>query len=191
MAANSDNDATKIIFQKSPGPQDTVMRPDRTTQTAGGGIPPFPVDVPPPPQAGATVFVPFGGSPAASVEPDYNPVVGWLVVVDGPGKGKFRPVFYGQNAIGRNADMKIVLDFGDPGISRDAHAFLIYDEVERRFFVKDNGQSNLVRLNGAVVLKPTELNDRDRLTIGQTTVLFVALCDQRFDWLAEHAPQAT
>ena len=134
--------------------------------------------------------MPFSHAPGA-VEPDFNPVAGWLVIIDGPGRGKFRPVFYGQNAIGRNPDLKIVIDFGDTGISREAHAFLIYDDVERRFYVKDNGQSNLVRLNGAVVLKPTDLHDRDRLTIGQTTVLFVALCDQNFDWLGAHGPQPT
>lgn len=182
--ANSDNDATKVIFQKTNPSHETVMMPDRPSAPSRSGA-----------QAqaggGETVFVPFGQATTATPETDFNPVAGWLVIVDGPGRGKFRPVFYGQNAIGRNPDLKVVLDFGDHGISREAHAFLIYDEVERRFFVKDNGQSNLVRLNGASVLKPVELRDRDRLTIGQTTLLFVALCDQNFDWLGGHGQQAT
>ena len=184
--ANSDNDATKVLFQKVPA-KETVILPDRGPTTGRPGSPPSKAaDA----QTGATTFVPFSQGHGA-LEPDFNPVAGWLVIVDGPGRGKFRPVFYGQNAIGRNTDLKIVLDFGDTGISREAHAFLVYDEVDRRFYIKDNGQSNLVRLNGAAVLKLMELRDRDRLTIGQTTVLFVALCDQNFDWLGVNGPQPT
>lgn len=180
--ANSDNDATKVIFQKTGGTQETVIMPDRS-RAMGSPAAASPLQ-------GVTQFVPFGQS-QGTVDPEFNPVAGWLVIVEGPGRGKFRPVFYGQNAVGRNPDMKVVLDFGDSGISRDAHAFVIYDEVDRRFFIKDNGQSNLVRHNGAVVLKPTELRDRDLLSIGQTTLMFVALCDQNFDWLGNHASAST
>lgn len=183
---NSDNDATKVIFQKAPAHQETVIMPDRLRAAGRTSGTAAPSDA----AVGATVFVPFGHGTGAS-EKDFNPVAGWLVIVDGPGRGNFRPVFYGQNSIGRNADLKIVLDYGDNGISREAHAFLIYDEVAHRFFIKDNGQSNIIRLNGAAVLTLTDLHDRDRLTIGQTTLLFVALCDANFDWLTNDAAKAT
>jgi hypothetical protein len=38
------------------------------------------------------------------------------------------------------------------------------------------------------VLTPTQLRDRDMITIGETTLMFVPLCDQSFDWLAGNAP---
>jgi len=128
-----------------------------------------------------TIFV----SPAG---PKFDPVVGWLVVTSGPGRGQFRPVFYGQNAIGRGPDQRICIDFGDQGISREAHAFIIYDEAQRMFFIRDNGKSNLVRHKGNLVLMPTEMADRDEITIGETSLLFVALCNSTFDWLATNAP---
>jgi hypothetical protein len=128
-----------------------------------------------------TIFV----SPAG---PQFDPVVGWLVVTSGPGRGQFRPVYYGQNAIGRGTDQRISIDFGDQAISREAHAFIIYDDAQRIFYIRDNGKSNLVRHKGNLVLTPTELHDRDEVTIGETSLLFVALCNPTFDWQATNAP---
>ncbi len=139
---------------------------------------------------GETIFVipQQGQQPGAPV---FNPVVAWLTVLKGPGRGQSRPVFYGQNSIGRGPDQRVSLDFGeqsDQRISRGTHAYLVYDEVSRKFFLRDAGQSNLVRHNGNVVLQPIEIEDRDEVTIGDTKLMFVALCNSKFDWLAEDEP---
>ncbi|MCB1546614.1 MAG: FHA domain-containing protein [Hyphomicrobiaceae bacterium] len=156
---------------------------------------------PPPPIAGAsagasgggggqvTQLVLHGSSDSGADKTD--PVVGWLVVMKGPGRGKFRPVFYGQNSIGRAPNQRISIDFGDGGISREDHAFIIYDEVQRKFFVKDNGKRNIVRCNGAPVMIPTELKTGDQLSIGETTLRFVPFCGPDFDWLDETGKNAT
>jgi hypothetical protein len=165
-SGSSDNDATKVIYTNTNRGQ-TVIVPHR-----GGG---------------ETVMVPASPGGAQSTG-TFDPVVGWLVVVDGPGRGQFRSIYYGQNAIGRGPELRISIDFGDQRISREAHAFVVYDEMQRKFFVRDNGKSNIVRLNGSAVLTPTELRDRDTISIGETTLMFVALCDQSFDWLTGNAP---
>jgi FHA domain len=167
----SDDDATKVIFTKSDRGDQTLLVP------SGRGA-----------SDGATLMVPTGAA-ASQLGAAFDPVVGWLVVVEGSGRGQFRPVYYGQNSIGRGHDLRISIDFGDQRISREAHAFLIYDDVERKYFVRDNGKSSIVRLNGNAVLAPTELHDRGLLTIGETTLLFVALCDPNFDWMLSNAPK--
>jgi hypothetical protein len=161
----SNEDATKVIYTKIGGEQPTVMMPGR---------------------AGDTVMVPAGAADPQA-KGAFDPVVGWLVVVEGLGRGQFRSVRYGQNAVGRGQDLRISIDFGDPRISREPHAFVVYDEVQRKFFIRDNGKSNIVRLNGDAVLTLAELHDRDKISIGETTLLFVALCDQNFDWLVNNA----
>lgn len=131
---------------------------------------------------GRTVLMPAGvPKPAQDV---FDPAVGWLVIVDGPGRGNHCAVYYGQNSIGRGPDQRVRLGFGDTRIARDSHAFLIYDDVSRKFYLRDNGKANLVRLNGAPVMTPMELKDRDRIQIGETVMLFVQLCGEGFDWLA-------
>jgi len=43
--------------------------------------------------------------------------VGWIIVVDGPGRGACFPLLSGMSQIGRDDDQQIQLDFGDSAIS--------------------------------------------------------------------------
>jgi hypothetical protein len=113
---------------------------------------------------------------------DVEPVVGWLVVVRGPGRGSFRPIFVGMNSVGRDASQRISLNFGDDMISRQDHAFVAYDEETRRFYLQHGGKSNLVRLGSRPVLSPTELQPYDLMRIGKTTLRFVPFCGPDFAW---------
>lgn len=181
-----DNDATRIIRDDStPGDDATRILPDReppksTPRGTVIGVAGSADDA----DEGKTVLMPAGISAEGPQETRFDPVVGWLTILSGPGRGHFCPIFYGQNSIGRGSDQRIQLNFGDARIARDTHAFIIYDDVARKFHVRDNGQANIVRLNNSPVLAPMEVNDRDKITIGETTLLFVALCGADFDWLA-------
>jgi hypothetical protein len=113
---------------------------------------------------------------------DADPVAGWLVVVKGPGRGGFRPIFVGMNSVGRESNQRISLSFGDDMISREEHAFIAYDEEARRFYLQHGGKANLVRLGGRPVLSPTELEAYDLIRIGKTTLRFIPLCGPEFAW---------
>lgn len=119
----------------------------------------------------------------ASVEAD--PVAGWVVVVKGPGRGKFAAVYVGMNSVGRDTSQRVSLAFGDDSISREEHAFITYDEEQRCFYLQHGGKSNLVRLGSRPVLSPTELKPYDLIRIGRTTLLFVACCGPDFSWTDE------
>ena len=83
-----------------------------------------------------------------------EPVAGWVVVVKGPGRGAFRPVYVGMNSVGRDPSQRVSLSFGDESISREEHAFITYDEEQRCFYLQHGGKSNLVRLGADPVLTP-------------------------------------
>lgn len=119
--------------------------------------------------------------PAAAAAPVLYPV-GWLVVAAGPGRGQSFAIFAGVSQIGRGEDQAVRLDFGDTAISRHNHAAVAYDREQRRFYLGHGGKANLVRLNGKPVLSTEELADGSRITIGETTLHFVALCGTGFDW---------
>ena len=114
-----------------------------------------------------------------------EPVAGWIVVVKGPGRGGFRPVYVGMNSVGRAPSQRICLDFGDESISREEHAFITYDDEQHTFYLQHGGKSNLVRLGGKPVLAPTELKPNDLFRIGNTTFRFVAFCGPDFSWSSE------
>ena len=115
-----------------------------------------------------------------------DPPVGWLVVVQGPGQGKVVTIGNGSNAIGRDPSERICLDFGDETISRHGHTTITYDPRGKKFYIQHGGGKNLTYMEESPVLLPTELEGFSKIQIGETVLLFVPLCGERFDW-AEYA----
>ena len=111
-----------------------------------------------------------------------DPVVGWLVVVEGPGKGQTLQLGYGSNPLGRGATDRVKLDFGDDQISRNGHAVVTYDPRGRKFYVQHGGGTNLTYLGDQPVLAPAELPALGHIGIGNTILRFVPLCGAEFDW---------
>lgn len=111
-----------------------------------------------------------------------DPLVGWLVVVSGPGKGVSLELGYGVNTIGRDQEQRVSLDFGDEEISRKSHASVIYDQKSRRFFAQHGDGINLTYVNDEPVMRPFELKGREVIAIGNTKLIFVPLCSADFEW---------
>ena len=112
-----------------------------------------------------------------------DPVVGFLVIVGGPGLGASRAIFEGNNTIGRTAANRITLDFGDDSISADAQAYLRYDSTDRSFlFVPNLAKTNVVSVNDKRPAGAVELKSMDVITLGRTQVAFVPFCGPEFDW---------
>lgn len=112
-----------------------------------------------------------------------DPVVGWLVVVGGPGLGAFRPVFEGNNTVGRGANNRIPIDFGDEAISHDEQAYIRYDSADRSFLLVPNlSKTNVVALNEKRPTQAVPLAAMDVITMGRTQLVFVPFCGADFDW---------
>ena len=155
------------------GPAETVIAPHTTPEPAM--VKPLASD------PGHTRILRHPGMADESIKSE--PVVGWLVVLDGPGKGSFRAIFSGSNTIGRSSSQRIPIDFGDDAISSEKQAFLVYDGRKRQFQLVPNlERPNLVHLNDSALLANGELKPHDKVTMGRTTLLFVPLCGPEFDW---------
>lgn len=114
---------------------------------------------------------------------DQDPVVGWLVVVGGPGLGAFRPIHEGNNAVGRGADQRIPIDFGDNTISSEEQAYIRYDSMDRSFlFVPNLAKTNVVAVNNKKPTGAIKLESMDVITMGRTQLAFVPFCGEEFDW---------
>jgi hypothetical protein len=121
-------------------------------------------------------------SVGAQDDPRHDPPVGWLVIVGGPGQGHALPLGTGMNSIGRAADARVRVDFGDDGISRSDHARLAYDPRRRLFHLSHGAGANLTYLNGEVVMAPMKIESGGTIEIGATTLRFQAFCSKEFDW---------
>lgn len=135
-----------------------------------------------------------GGSPGVTqilvenVNDQGNDTVrGWLVCIEGKKKGETYTIFSENNYIGRSRDNtesgsnQIVIDF-DENITRIHHASIEYDKGENAFYANTvEGKSN-IRINDAKVRTATKLNAYDIITIGETKLIFVPLCCDKFKW---------
>ena len=112
-----------------------------------------------------------------------DPVVGWLVVVGGPGLGAFRPIFEGNNAVGRSKEQRIPIDFGDTTISSEEQAYIRYDSTDRSYlFVPNLSKTNIVAINDKKPTGAVKLELMDVITMGRTQLAFVPFCGEEFDW---------
>jgi len=111
----------------------------------------------------------------------FTPVTGWLVCIDGPAKGTDYRVRAGYNYIGRAEHMDICIT-GDNRIGHERHAMIAYDQEEKVFFFGPADGKSIVRMNGKMVMVPSEIHAFDVITIGSTKLMFVPLCGERFNW---------
>ncbi len=123
--------------------------------------------------------IPTGDGHATEVDP----VTGWLVVINGPGKGKDVRLGTGRNALGRDDSNRVALPFGDTEISRAKHLWITYDHRGRTFSVAPgDDSSNLAYLNDTPIDQRLPLPDGATIMIGKTELRFVAFCSDKFVW---------
>ena len=114
----------------------------------------------------------------------FDPVVGWLACVEGPSRGKSYTIRGGINSIGRGDRMDITIT-GDRTISLENHARISYSDRNNRFNLLPGDGRNIVYLNGEEVFSATPLQAYDLIDFGETKLLFVPLCGERFTWKQE------
>ncbi len=132
--------------------------------------------------------VPVGGEPEAApvigqtvaLSRGFNPVVGWLVCVSGPDRGKDYVIRDQNNYIGRDVTMDIRIA-EDPTVSRES-ATLTYDRRTKAFLCTPEKGHAVVRVNDEILHDTLGMKANDRIEIGHTVLMLVPLCNDGFDW---------
>ena len=110
-----------------------------------------------------------------------EPVVGWLICVNGRYYGESFELKSGKNIIGRAQGADVCLA-DDDRVSNYNHAVVIYEPREKQFFVQAGDSKELFYKNDQAVLKNESLKAYDILTAGSTKLLFFPLCGEDFSW---------
>jgi len=110
-----------------------------------------------------------------------EPVVGWLVCIEGEHMGEDFRLKTGKNFIGRSANMDAALT-KDKSVSRDKHAIVLYEPKTHIFLVQPGEARELCYLNDQVVLSTQELKRNDVITVGESKLMFFPCCDSVFNW---------
>ena len=70
----------------------------------------------------------------------------------------------------------------DRTISRGPQAIVIYDDLNKKFFLKSAEGKTLVYLNRNLLMSHEELRPYDIIQLGNTQLIFVPLCTEKFSW---------
>ena len=160
-----------------------VVEPPITPIPEGPAVPQTPVTPEPPV---GPVPGPWGGGDEVTV--GYysdligkEPVVGFLVCVRGKYYGESFELKTGRNFIGRAANMDVVLSM-DPKVSRERHAIIVYEPRARVFVAQAGDSHGMLYVNDQVVLTNEPLKAYDKLSVGDTELMFVPFCGPQFSW---------
>jgi len=147
-------------------------------------------------------FMPGGSEPGKTVAPDacrnraeeanktvgwfkkeheYEPVVGWLVCIEGPEKGKDYHLLARINTIGRDDENDVCIR-KDNTISRKRHASLAYDPRHNSFRLIPGDSRDNIYLNDDPVDGSVKLSPYDLIEFGDSKMVFIPLCSDRFNW---------
>ena len=109
-----------------------------------------------------------------------EPVVGWLVCIEGPMRGVDFRLHDGYNFIGREeGDIHI---HGDNAISRQKHAVVAFYAKRNTFHVGPADGRNIIELNDEPVFNHVQVRNYDVITVGNTKLMLVGLCGDQFSW---------
>ncbi len=117
-----------------------------------------------------------------------EPVVGWLVAVKGPSRGRDYRITSERNYIGRSETMDISIS-GDEMISRENHAIISFNPKNSTFHLLPGDSKRLTYLNEEEVLAPELLKSYDHIELGETLLVFVPFCGEPFQWKAEESKE--
>lgn len=110
-----------------------------------------------------------------------QPVVGWLVGIQGECMGQSFQLREGKNFVGRAEDMDVVIR-GDLAVARHRHACVIFEPRAGIFYAQPGESHELFYLNDNVVLNSEILKSHDVITLGETSLMFIPLCGPDFSW---------
>jgi hypothetical protein len=111
----------------------------------------------------------------------YDPVVGWLICIEGADKGRDYRLHTERNFIGRDPTMDVCIS-GDNTIARHKHAILSFNPRKNSYRLAPGDTRGMIYLNDEEVDMPQTLNAYDVIEIGETKLLFMPLCGERFQW---------
>ena len=111
-------------------------------------------------------------------------VLGWLVAANTEIKGKVFTVAETNVTVGRSdPEHPVGIDLhGDRAVSRGAQAVIVYDPLNKKFFIQSAGGKTPVYVNRKMLLAPAELSAYDIILLGTTELVFVPLCSEKFSW---------
>ena len=113
-----------------------------------------------------------------------DPVVGWLVCLEGLYRGRDYRLESENNFIGSAEEESNVCIRGNGRISREKHAIIVFDpeceDYSQAFALRPGLERGLVYHNGKRISQEVILNPYDVIKLGDTKLVFIPFCGEKF-----------
>lgn len=111
-----------------------------------------------------------------------EPVVGWIVCIEGPDKGKDYRLHSGNNFVGRSGSADVTLS--GKYVSSENHFCISYDKRHDRYFAAMGVGQEMVYLNEEPLAgaNAVQIKHGDIIEVGKTKLMFIPLCGEKFHW---------
>ena len=110
---------------------------------------------------------------AAQAAAPAGPVTGWLVVLDGPARGRDLRLGVGRTFLGLDKDGTPVTLSADAPLSL-RQAVIVYDGEAKTYTLLPGSSQELCYLGDTALLEPQELAGEETLRLGTATLKFVS-----------------
>ncbi|MBL8210619.1 MAG: FHA domain-containing protein [Bryobacterales bacterium] len=170
---------TRLVAESTQSPLPGSATPPTVSVSAVLPIATPPAEPPPP----APPVAPRPAPTRRFANPDaaVDPVVGWLVCVHGPDRGRDWRLHAERNFIGRDPAQDVAIS-GDDTVSRDRHAILTFDPRKQEFKVQPGESTSMVYINGEALYLPQPLHNQDTIELGNTKLVFISFVNPAFQW---------
>ena len=127
-----------------------------------------------------SVAIPLQPSPR-NVSQSIDAVCGWLICVNGAGRGMYYRILKEKNLISDEKNNFVTVHY-DFTRSEGVSSMILFDDIANDFWLLNCCGHNIVRINGRLLLNATKLNKDDILIIGKTKFVFLPFCGESFQW---------
>lgn len=117
----------------------------------------------------------------AYIKLNIEPVVAWLVCIEGVEKGKDYRIINKRNFIGNSEEMDVCI-LGDNSIEKNSNFTITYNEKQRIFVLTPGSISNIIYVNKKAVYESIILENYSLVEFGETKLVFVKFCGDNFSW---------
>ena len=108
-----------------------------------------------------------------------DPVIGWLVCIEGGEKGRDYRLHAGRNFIGRGIKSDVSLP-DDEQISREDHCSIVFEPKKSTYAILRGGGELLV--NGSSIMESMALTGDEEIVIGTSRFIFIPYCKEGRSW---------
>ncbi len=115
------------------------------------------------------------------IEENIDPVVAWLVCIEGIERGKDYKLKNGRNFVGSSPDMDVCI-LGDEKIEKENHFSISYNSKQRNFVISPGSSGNIVYVDKKALYETKTIENFSLIEIYDTKLVLVQFCGDNFSW---------